>query len=57
MARAGCACGPWIGAGRDDELFVLARQHVDWAHPEVERSDDEIRERVAADASRVESCC
>ena len=57
MARAGCACGPWIGAGRDDELFVLARQHVDWAHPEMERSDDEIRERVAADASRVDSCC
>ena len=34
----------------DDELFRLAREHVDRDHPEIPRSDEQIRERVANDA-------
>jgi hypothetical protein len=34
----------------DEELFRLARQHVDEDHPEMKRTDDELRARVAADA-------
>jgi len=32
------------------ELFRLAREHVDRDHPEMQRSDDELRQRIAADA-------
>jgi hypothetical protein len=38
----------------DDELFRKAREHVDRDHPEMERSDADIRARVAADAYDVE---
>jgi hypothetical protein len=34
----------------DEELFRLARQHVDRDHPEMQRTDVELRERVAKDA-------
>lgn len=51
MARViDCRCGHRIEAGSDEDLFILTRRHVDQDHPEMEPSDDEIRERVAADA-------
>jgi hypothetical protein len=34
-------------------LFRLAREHVDSDHPEMQRSDEQLRERVAADAYEV----
>jgi hypothetical protein len=34
----------------DEELFRLARDHVDRDHPEMQRTDEQLRERVAADA-------
>jgi hypothetical protein len=34
----------------DDELFRLAREHVERDHPEMQRSDDDLRRRIAADA-------
>jgi hypothetical protein len=34
----------------DEELFRLARKHVDEDHPEMKRTDDELRVRVSADA-------
>jgi predicted small metal-binding protein len=50
MRAINCPCGHHIEAGDDEELFRLAREHVDRDHPEMERSDAQIRERVAADA-------
>jgi hypothetical protein len=45
-----CPCGHVLIGADDDELFRLAREHVDNDHPEMERSDDDLRARVAADA-------
>ena len=42
-------------AADDEELFRLAREHIERDHPEMERSDDQIRERIAADAYDVRS--
>jgi hypothetical protein len=44
-----CPCGHRL-TGADDELFRLAREHVNGDHPELRRTDEQIRERVAADA-------
>jgi hypothetical protein len=49
-----CPCGHHLEAADDDELFGLAREHVDRDHPEMERSDEQLRERVAADAYTVQ---
>jgi len=35
----------------DEELFRLAREHVDRDHPEMQRSEKQIRQRVANDAA------
>ena len=45
MRVTDCPCGH-----RLEELFRLAREHVDRDHPEMQRTDDELRQRVAADA-------
>jgi predicted small metal-binding protein len=45
-----CPCGHRLEAPNDDELFRLAREHVDRDHPGMQRTDDEIRRRVANDA-------
>ena len=51
MARViDCPCGHILQGQGDEELFQLARKHVDEDHPEMERTDDEVRGRVAADA-------
>jgi predicted small metal-binding protein len=50
MRAIDCPCGHHLEAADDEELFRLAREHVDRDHPEMQRTDDEIRERVAADA-------
>ena len=50
MRALECPCGHHLEGADDDELFRLAREHVDREHPEMERSDDQIRARVAADA-------
>jgi len=54
MRALNCPCGHHLQGADDDELFRLARDHVDRDHPEMERSDEQIRERVAADAYDVE---
>ena len=49
MARViDCPCGHILQGQGDEELFQLARKHVDEDHPEMERTDDEVRGRVAA---------
>ncbi len=51
MARIiDCPCGHVLRGADDAELFHLARKHVDEDHPEMKRTDDEIRRRVSADA-------
>ena len=50
MRAINCPCGHYIEAADDDELFRLAREHVDRDHPEMERSDEQIWERVRQDA-------
>jgi len=51
MARIiDCPCGHTLRGADDGDLFRLAREHVDRDHPEMTRTDDELRARVAADA-------
>jgi len=45
-----CPCGHRLEGTDGEELFRLAREHVDRDHPEMQRTDDELRQRVAADA-------
>ena len=46
MRAIECPCGH-EGAD-DEELFRLAREHVDRDHPEMQRTDEQIRERVSS---------
>jgi predicted small metal-binding protein len=50
MRAIDCPCGHRLEGADNDELFALARRHVDEAHPEMERSDDQIRDRITNDA-------
>ena len=43
-------CGHRLEGADDEELFRLAREHIAQEHPELDRTDAQIRERVAADA-------
>jgi hypothetical protein len=45
-------CGHRLEGADDEDLFRLARTHT--KHPEMQRTDDQVRERVAADAYEVE---
>jgi hypothetical protein len=54
MRSIECPCGHHLEAADDDALFQAARDHVDREHPDMERSDEQIRERIAADAYDVE---
>jgi hypothetical protein len=53
-----CPCGHRLEAPNDEELFHAARRHVTEHHPDMERTDEQlratIRERAhdAAPASR-----
>jgi predicted small metal-binding protein len=50
MRAIECPCGHHLEGADDEELFRLARQHVDRDHPELQRTDAQLRERIAADA-------
>jgi hypothetical protein len=45
-----CPCGHHFEAADDGELFRLCREHVDSDHPEMQRADAQLRERIAANA-------
>jgi predicted small metal-binding protein len=53
MRAIDCPCGHCLEGVDDEELFRKAREHVDRDHPEMERSDEDLRRRVAADAYEV----
>jgi hypothetical protein len=55
MRAIDCPCGHRLEGADDAELFRLAREHIDRDHPEMERTDDQVRERVAADAYDVQA--
>jgi predicted small metal-binding protein len=50
MRAIDCPCGHRLEGADDDELFRVAREHIDRDHPEMDRTDDQVRERVVADA-------
>jgi predicted small metal-binding protein len=50
MRAIECPCGHRLEGEDDEELVRLARRHVEEHHPEMERSDEQLRARVAADA-------
>jgi hypothetical protein len=54
MRAINCPCGLHLEAADDEGLFSLARAHVDEHHPELERTDEEIRELLAKDAYNVQ---
>jgi len=46
-----CPCGHHFEAADDEDLFRLCREHMDREHPEMARSDEQMRRaRIAADA-------
>jgi predicted small metal-binding protein len=50
MRAIACPCGHHLEGADDEELVRLAREHVEAHHPEMDRSDEQLRARVAADA-------
>jgi hypothetical protein len=51
MTRAvDCPCGHRLEAESDEALIVLAREHMDRDHLEMQRTDEQIRQRIAAAA-------
>ena len=50
MRAIECPCGHHLEGADDAELFRLAREHVDRDHPEMQRTDEQLRERIIADA-------
>jgi hypothetical protein len=45
-----CPCGHRFEAVDDEALLRLCREHVTRDHPEMQRTDDQLRARIAADA-------
>jgi len=50
MRAIDCPCGHRLNGADDEELFRLAREHLERDHPVMQRTDEELRARVAADA-------
>jgi predicted small metal-binding protein len=53
MRAIDCPCGHHFEAADDEELFRLCREHVTREHPDMQRTDEQIRERITADAYEV----
>ena len=41
-----CPCGHRLEAENDDELFHAAQRHVAEHHPEMQRSDEQLRATI-----------
>jgi predicted small metal-binding protein len=50
MLAIDCPCGHRLEGCDEEELFRLAREHIDNEHPEMERTDEQVRDRVRRDA-------
>lgn len=55
MRAIDCPCGHQLQAADDEELFRRCREHIAEHHPDMQRTDEQIRERVSADAYEVET--
>jgi hypothetical protein len=55
MRAIDCPCGHRLEGADDAEPFRLAHEHIDRDHPEMQRTDEQIRQRVAADPYEVEA--
>ncbi len=49
-----CACGQYLEAANDEELFREGRKHVEEAHPEMQLTDEELRAAMAPQIHDVE---
>jgi predicted small metal-binding protein len=45
-----CQCGKTLQAANDDDLATAVREHVAQDHPDMEMSDDQVRELVGSQA-------
>jgi hypothetical protein len=45
-----CDCGQTLQAGNDDDLVKEARAHVDQEHPDMQLTDEQVRELVVSKA-------
>lgn len=54
MRAVDCPCGHHLEAGDDAELLRLCREHIAEHHPDIQRTDEQIRERVTADSYEAE---
>jgi predicted small metal-binding protein len=45
-----CDCGHTLQAANDDDLVKQARAHVDEDHPDMQLTDEQVRELVASKA-------
>jgi predicted small metal-binding protein len=50
MRAIDCPCGHRLEGADDKELFRRVREHVDRDHPELRRTDEQLRARISADA-------
>jgi hypothetical protein len=50
MRAIDCPRGHHLEGADDEELFRLASDHIAADHPEMHRTDEQVRERIAADA-------
>jgi predicted small metal-binding protein len=50
MRAIDCPCGHHLEGADDEELFRVVREHVDRDHPEKQRTDDQLRQKIANDA-------
>lgn len=41
-----CPCGHQLIGASDDDLFVLARRHVNEHHPGMQRTDEDLRQLI-----------
>lgn len=50
MRAIDCPCGHHLEATDDAQLLRLCREHIADHHPDMQRTDEQIRERIATDA-------
>jgi hypothetical protein len=55
MVAIDCPCGHHLEGTDEEDLFRLAREHIARDHPEMQRSDEQLHERIADDAYKVET--
>ncbi len=49
MGAIDCPCGHHFEAANDEALLRACREHVERDHPEMQRTDAQLREQIAAD--------